>query len=237
MVRFIAILLAVQLLLAATDAQQNTATVERRRRKGAGPGEWGPPARDRRDEFFPPPPHFQQDWSPGGPGGPGIPGGVPPHEMHHGMPPPPPLPPHMQNMHPFVPGPLDKRTEGMTKMHANMRSHVRERSDHYLGRVGQSPTLQPDEKTAITKDIEELHTLETELINSREKMMMEFESLREIPDDNERNQKMEAVRHERLKGHHMEEQKKQRIALLRQSIDQRLSIPESERRGGPGLDP
>ena len=255
---FTPVLLCLTVAAIYAQQQQQQQQTEHRRRKGAGPGEWGPPARDR-GEFFPPPPplpppshldqhhhqhqdHLQQQWGPGGPGmmppgpggmmppgpggmmppGPGSPGGMMPPGPGSpgGMMPPGPgspggmmppgtggpggmfmpgvggVPPHnmMHHLHhhphddPRLP-PVDQRTAGMTRMHANMRTHVRERSDHFLSRIGQSSTLQPDEKTAIKQDIEELHTLEGEVIDSREKMMLEFESFRDIPNEEERNQK------------------------------------------------
>ena len=73
-----------------------------------------------------------------------------------------------------------------------------------------------------------------DLIDSRAKQMQEFDSLREVTDEKERNIKMESIRANREQGHVFEDKNRQRLSELRQSIDQRLN---EYARGTPGGDP
>ena len=77
-----------------------------------------------------------------------------------------------------------------------------------------------------------------DLIDSRAKQMQEFDSLRDIPDEKERNIKMESIRTNRDQGHVFEDRSRQRLSELRQSVDQRMNeYSMMASRGSPGRDP
>ena len=77
-----------------------------------------------------------------------------------------------------------------------------------------------------------------DLIDSRAKQMQEFDSLRDISDEKERNIKMESIRTSREEGHVFEDKNRQRLSELRQSIDQRMNeFTMMESRGSPGREP
>ena len=73
-----------------------------------------------------------------------------------------------------------------------------------------------------------------DLIDSRAKQMQEFDSLREVTDEKERNIKMESIRTNREQGHLFEDKNRQRLSELRQTIDQRMN---EYSRGSAGGDP
>ena len=68
--------------------------------------------------------------------------------------------------------------------------------------------------------------------------MQEFDSLRDIPDEKERNVRMETIRTNREQGHAFEDKNRQRLSELRQSIDKRMNeLSLTASRGSPGRDP